>query len=437
MSKIDVIERIQRGSDLLSLPQVISELLAEMEKPEFSPERLSSIVLKDPALTSRILRMANSSYYQRFGTIRTVNQAVNVLGLTTVKMMALSSSILNPERLEKLSGVDTKAFFASVLTAAAAAEKIARAVKYKAPEEAFIAGLLHDIGIILFLHHYPKEYRQVVEKKIKVKNLIDAERALFDTDHAEIGYHLAVKWHLPDDLAQAIREHHNYSVIRKDDCLVNIILLATLITEGDSLNYAIDLEERLRLISRISEVIGLSKEKIDEISASVMSEVVKIAEFMGLNIGNIDDMLIRANKEIWRTYLVVENLFRQRQELSSKLLHEERAKGAIESKNIAIATLSHYVNNAAMAIYGRTQLISKLLREGQHERIISSLGDSIKVMENSILKISAVLAEIKEISPIDDIEFYDMSQAMKVDDRIERRMKQMLEEPVWDAVEIA
>lgn len=436
MGKIDVIERIQRGSDLLSLPQAISELLTEMEKPEFSPERLSSIVLKDPALTSRILRMANSSYYKRFGTIRTVNQAVNVLGLTTVKMMALSSSILNPERLEKVSGVDTKAFFASILTAAAAAEKIARAVKYKAPEEAFIAGLLHDIGIILFLHHYPKEYRKVVERQIKVKNLIDAERALFDTDHAEIGYHLAVQWHLPDNLAESIREHHNYSRLHNDNCLVNIILLATMITEGDSLNYGMDLEERLRLISRLCQVIGLSKEQIDEISASVMSEVVKIAEFMGLNIGDIDDMLIRANKEIWRTYLIVENLFRQRQELSSKLLHEERAKGAIESKNIAMATLSHYVNNAAMAIYGRTQLLSKQLREGQNERLLGGLEDSIKVMEHSILKITAVLAEIKEISPIDDIEFYDMSQAMKVDDRIEQRMKEMLEEPVWEAVEI-
>lgn len=437
MTKIDVIERIQQSGDMLSLPQAISELLSEMEKPDFSPEALSSIVLKDPALTSRILKMANSSYYSRFGVIRTVNQAVNVLGLTTVKMMALSSSILNPERLEKTSGIDTKAFFASVLTAAAAAEKIAHAINYKAPEEAFIAGLLHDIGIILFLHHFPTEYRKIIQKEIKVRNLIDAERALFDIDHAEIGYHMAVKWHLPQDLAEAIGGHHNYATLQKDKVLVNIIILATILTEGDSLNYGMDLEERLRLISRVSEMIGLSKEKIDEISASIMSEVVKIAEFMGLNVGNIDDMLIQANKEIWRTYLVVENLFRQRHELSAKLLHEERATGAMESKNIAMATLSHYVNNAAMAIYGRTQLISKQLKEGQSDKVLESLEKSIKVMERSILKISAVLAEIKEISPIDDIEFYDMSQAMKVDDRIERRMKKMLEEPVWDTVETA
>ena len=156
---------------------------------------------------------------------------------------------------------------------------------------------------------------------------------------------------------------------------------------------------------------------------------------MGLDIDRIDDMLIQANKEIWRTYLVVENLYRERQELTDKLLREERAKGAMESKNIAMATLSHYVNNATMAIYGRTQLISKFLAEGQNDRVISTLQSSIEVMEKSVLKISAVLAEIKDISPIDDIEFYEMSQAMKVDDRIERRMNQMLEEPHGELVE--
>ena len=437
MSKIDVIDRIQKSSDLLSLPQAISELLTEMEKPDFSPGMLSTIILKDPGLTGKILKMANSSFYQRFGAIRTVKQAVNVLGLTTVKMMALSSSVLNPERLKKNTGLDPKAFFSNVLTAAAAAEKIARAIEYKAPEEAFIGGLLHDIGIILFLHHYPEEYRKVINKEIKVRTLIDAEREIFNTDHAEIGYHLALKWHLPENLAEAIRDHHNYYTPIQDNTLTNIILLATLITEGDSLSYSIELEERLRYVSKIARMIGLSKDKMDEISTSVMSEIVSIAEFMGIDIGDINDMLIRANKEIWKTYLVVENLFQQRQEMSAKLLHEERAKGAVESKNIAIATLSHYVNNATMAIYGRTQLISKFLAEGQNERLIGMLKDSIIIMEKSILKISAVLAEIKEISPIDDIEFYEMSQAMKVDDRIEKRMQQMLEEPINESMKIS
>lgn len=436
MSKIDVLERIQRSSDLLSLPQAISELLAEMEKPDFSAETLSSIILKDPSLTGRILKMVNSSYYQRYGTIKTVKQAVNVLGLTTVKMMALSSSVLNPKRLEQTTGVDTKEFFASILTAAAAAEKIAKEVGYPAPEEAFISGLLHDIGIILFLHHYPKQYSKIVKKETHYKNLIEAERSIFETDHAEIGYHLAMKWRLPESLAEAIRGHHNYGKPNKDNVLVNIIVLATLVTEGDSLNYSLDLEERLQVIAQFSHALNLTKDKIDSISASVMTEVVRIADFMGLDVGNIDDMLIKANKEIWKTYLVVENLFRQRQELSSKLLQEERAKGAVESKNIAIATLSHYVNNAAMAIYGRTQLISKLMADKKTDRLLETLGDTIKVMENSILKITAVLAEIKEISPIDEVEFYDMSQAMKVDDRIEKRMKMMAEEPIWETVEV-
>ena len=103
MDKLSIVEHIRGSSDLLSLPQAISELLTEMEKPSFSAETLSNIVLKDPSLTGRILKMANSTYYHRFAEIRTVHQAVVLLGVTTVKCLALSSSILNPGRVEQRS----------------------------------------------------------------------------------------------------------------------------------------------------------------------------------------------------------------------------------------------------------------------------------------------------------------------------------------------
>ena len=105
------------------------------------------------------------------------------------------------------------------------------------------------------------------------------------------------------------------------------------------------------------------------------------AVHLGVDIGNIEDMLIRANQEIWKSYLTIENLFRERQELSRNLLLQERERGAIESKNIAMATLSHYLNNATMAIYGRSQLLRLMLKKGEHERLLEKLDNDLEVVD--------------------------------------------------------
>lgn len=428
MEKIAVIDKIRKSNELLSLPQAISEILREMNKPDFSAEMLSQIILKDPSLTGRILKLANSPFYHRLAHITNVNQAVQILGVTTVKCLALSSSILNPEKIEKSSGVDTKVYFSSVLTVATAAEKIARAVSYEAPDEAFIAGLLHDIGTMFFLHYYPAKYRLIIEQKVKAKTLLDAELEVFEVTHAEVGYHLAQRWQLPAYITQAIREHHSFINIEQHDVINNIIRLACLLGNTSSSDYVMDLEERLDKINHVSKVLALTKEQVDNISTSLITYTLKQAEYLGVDIGNIEEMITRANKEIWQTYLMVENLFKERQHLSRKLLNEERARGAIEAKNIAIATLSHYLNNAAMAIYGRSQLMRMLYERKKIDKILDNLGNTLDVVDKSIKKITAVVSEIKEISPIDKIEFYNMSQALNIDDRIEKRMKEMEKE---------
>ncbi len=159
MDKMTILEDISRNDDILSLPQALNELLKEIEKSNYSTESLARIILKDPALTSRILKLANSSFYQRFSRTTTVQQAVQVLGISTVKCMALSSSVFNADRFSKAAYVNTKHLFADNLTVAVAAEKIAKAAGVKASDEVFIAGLLHDVGVLYFINHSPDQYQ--------------------------------------------------------------------------------------------------------------------------------------------------------------------------------------------------------------------------------------------------------------------------------------
>lgn len=431
MNKIDILAQIRSNEKLLSLPQVLSEILEEVGKEDFSADSLAKIILKDPALTSRLLKMANSSFYQRVTEINTVHQAVSILGVTTVKCLTLSASVFNPDRIVASTGIDPKEFFAYSLSIASASEKIARTVQHPSPEEAFIAGLLHDIGVLFFLHHYPERYSRILKGESRVETLVEAEIEEFGVDHCDVGYHLAEVWRLPDYVADAIISHHGQLATTRSSVLQNIVGLAVQLTSDRFSGFECDLEKRLQMIGELSQRLSLTKPQVDEISSSLLAGTISTAEYLGVDIGNIEDMLIRANQEIWHSFLTIENLFRERQELSQSLLKQEREKGAIEAKNVAMATLSHYLNNATMAIYGRSQLLRMKLAKGDAESLLAKLPHDLEVVDRSIERIVAVLEEMREISPIDQQKYYDMSKALNIDDRITDRLQKMGTDGAW------
>jgi putative nucleotidyltransferase with HDIG domain len=426
--KISIIERIQSNKKLLSLPQVLSEVLREVDKEDFSAESLARIILKDPSLTGRVLRLANSPFYHRLAEAKTIHQALAVLGVTTVKCLALSSSIFDPDKISKKSGIDAKAFFTSVLMVAAATEKIARAIGFKAPEEAFIAGLLHDVGVLFFLHHYPQEYRRVIDKQVKAKTLTAAEVEVFGVDHSEVGARLADVWRLPGYIAASIENHHEYDGVDGKNQLAVIVRLAVLLTGDRFSGYDMDLERRMIYINKLAGLLSLSREQVDDISCSLLSGSVDIAGYLGIDIGDINQMLMKANEEIWKSFLTIEHLFKERQELSRKLLEQERTKGATEAQNAALATLSHYLNNAVMGVYSRSQIMRMQFEKGETDRLMEQMLSNLEVIDRSILKIVAVLQEMKEVSPLDHLTFNDLSKSLNIDDRIERRLQRILRE---------
>lgn len=424
MDKMTVLSQVREGHDLLSLPQALAQILKEVDNPDFGSEQLTRIILKDPPLTAKILKLANSSMYRRYSRVSNVHQAVQTLGAVTVKCLALSSSVFHPEQIKAKSGIDPQRYFENVLTVAAACEKIAEAVDHRSVEEAFIAGLLHDMGTLFFLHNYPQEYRRVIEGHFKgVTGIVDAERKLFGTDHCEVGYLLATRWRLPEYIAAAIRDHHGTEPHDSQNPIPRIVRLATLMVDQSVTGHAMDLETRLMALSASAESLGLSKERVDAVSTSLMAATLATAQYLEVDIGDVESILARANKEIWRTYFMVENLFRERQELTQRLLQQERARGASETKAIAMATLSHYLNNAVMAIYGRSQMFRLQLKKGDNDGLLDKLPAGLDVMDLAVKKIVAVLAEMKDISPIDEVEFLSTSRAMNMDDRIQRRLE--------------
>ncbi len=422
MEKIRLLENIEAPRDLLSLPETLVRVLEAVSSEESSPDHIAAIILKDPSLTARTLKMANSSYYCRTTAIKTVHQAVMVLGANAVKCIALSVSVFSPPKGQAAEVEMFRQFYFHSLGVAILSREIAMKIGYSNAEEAFVGGLLHDLGKLHIMQHYPQISLEIGALVDRGEDVIDAERKYFDVDHAELGSIIANRWRLPETLQRTVCRHHHLSDPGSDR-LTKIVMLA------DMMAWVIQ-TPNLKIVERFSEAmrqisgsLQLDRESLDAVSFLLLEETVKAASNIGIDIGDTSELMNRANRELCKAYLLIEGLFRERQELSGKLLAEERLAGMMKSKNIAIATLSHYLNNVATAISGRAQLMQLALEKSEVIDKTGKFPASLKVIENSILKLLAVLAELKSLSRFDDQSFYNDSDALNIDERIKVRMQ--------------
>jgi HD-like signal output (HDOD) protein len=427
MKELKYIDKIRSGDSLLSMPQSLSKIISMINNDDFSMDDLSGIIMKDPGLTSKVLKMANSAFYRQRTQIATVNQAVIMLGAMQVKCLALSTSIFQTEILERKLNIDFKEMFSHFISVALGSRMLAEAGEFKDAEEAFIAGLLHDIGLVFFLNHYPDDYRVVIEKIGNYPNLIEAENDILGIDHPAIGQMLAQKWNFPKSLCDAIGEHHLLPPETEKLEVRHFVQLSRLIHKPIIDNRPRNLEHRLSAIEQMSRLVKVDRKKVDEISFSLLAETIATAEYLGIDIGDTSEVITRANKELFNSYLTIEKLFRERQDLSKRIIAEERRAAMMETKNVAIATLSHYINNATMAISGRGQLLKMLTNKGAIIDKDQKLIPIADVIEKSVRKIMAVLQELRELTNLEDMEKYSDSKAINIDDRIKDRLRKMEE----------
>ncbi len=425
MKELKYVEKIKSEDSLLSMPQSLSQILTMINNDEFSMEDLARVIMQDPGLTGKVLKMANSAFYRQQARIATVNQALMMLGVMQVKCLALSTSVFQADLFENKFNVDIKEMFGHFISVALGCRKLAEAAEFENTEEALVCGLLHDIGMVFFMHHYPEDYARVLENYQRYSSLMEAEKDILGIDHAEIGQIMAEKWNFPSSLCQAIGRHHRLPDAIEQLEVVHFVQLSRLINKPVVDNRPQNIESRLGAIDLMCRLMKIDRKKVDDISFSLLTETLAAAKFMGIDIGQPAEVLTRANKELFNSYLTIENLFRERQDLTQRILVEERRAAMLETKNIAIATLSHYINNAAMAISGRGQLITMLIDNGTVIDENKRLAPVIQVIEKSVNKILAVLHELRDLSNLDEMEKYTQSQAINIDDRVKERLRQM------------
>lgn len=222
--------------NLPTLPTVVAKMIELIDDPKSSARSLSRIIKTDQVLTARILRLANSAYYGFPNPISSINLAIVVLGFDTIRNLGLSVAVIS--RLARASSdeelLDYTRFWEHSAGVAVASRMLARMHGFRSMEsEAFVAGLIHDIGKVILSQYqtanYSKCLRMVASEEI---SLAAAEERVFGVTHAEVGSWLAGRWNLPDGLNEAIRQHHVPLTAKANPLLTSIVHFADILARA-------------------------------------------------------------------------------------------------------------------------------------------------------------------------------------------------------------
>lgn len=232
---------VNRTAELTPLRSVAARAISIAEDERSAAMDLAAVLSSDQALTARLLRLSNSAYYGYARRISTVREAVILLGMRTVRSVAITSGIIDSFRESDLGEFDHDLFWAHSVTVGIVAEAIARDTKVARPEDAFTAGVLHDVGKLAMLLCEPELFAEAADLVVREnRRFAEAERAVFGLSHALVGARLAQRWKFPEALIAAIRDHHPDHPASTIETLNDVVAAANLAVNREGLAAGFD-----------------------------------------------------------------------------------------------------------------------------------------------------------------------------------------------------
>lgn len=211
-----VAKAVREISHIATLPEITVKIIELVESPNSTAQDLHKVISNDPALCSRVLKVVNSSFYGLPGQIGSINRAIVMLGLNAVKNIAISASLAKLFRGGQLCpNFAARDLWMHSVAVGTAAKMLADEMGMCAADEAFLAGLMHDIGIMVELQCDKNKLIEVITKLkpsadgTPAGNMLEFERTAFGADHQQFGRGLAEKWKFPKAFATVCGSHHN------------------------------------------------------------------------------------------------------------------------------------------------------------------------------------------------------------------------------------
>jgi len=228
-------EIVSQIRSLPSLPSLYMEIVKELQSPNSSLKRVGDIISKDVGMTAKVLQLVNSAFFGVPRHISTPAQAVNLLGLDTVKALVLSVQVFSGFKQKQLPhGLNLDSLWRHSIRVGACAKAVCKKerLEEKTVDEALVAGMLHDVGKLVLAAGVPEKYGKALslatDKSITHEQ---AENEVLGITHAEVGGYLLGLWGLPDPIVEAIAFHH-----KPAHCVAKTIGPLTAVHVGDSLD---------------------------------------------------------------------------------------------------------------------------------------------------------------------------------------------------------
>jgi HD-like signal output (HDOD) protein len=238
-TKAVLLSRIEGLQQIPTIPAVLTPLLRYLEQPmeSLDVQKVTDMIAQDKSLAGQCLQMANSPLFGRWQKIESLKGAVVGLGFQRVSDIVMSCGVLNLTPTES-GGLDPVVFWEHSLGCALVCRHFARKISYPDPGKAYLAGLLHDLGIIVNLWTLPDEFRTAFNlARAQGIPLFEAERSVLGFTHCESGRLLANRWELSSDLCEVVSLHHTSGDSHEHSALVAVVEISDLLCRMSGLNH--------------------------------------------------------------------------------------------------------------------------------------------------------------------------------------------------------
>ncbi len=306
-SKSDIQQTLKIDrNNLPSFPQAVAKLLETTRDDSGSLEDISKIIETDPGISARILELVNSAYYGLARKITTLSDAVILLGLDEIKKVALELSIFDAMFKKGQSAeFDRLLFWRHSIAVAVLSMELAKETGHANPEEAYIAGLLHDVGKIFLDLQGRTDYGTfILELSTATDLVIEKERQVIGLGHDDIGAYFCAQWNLPERLALVVKYHHqpfaHLKLTDEEKQLIAIVSMADFLCWTQGMG-SFDFIRPPILVPEVEAYVNPDKVDVIKCITAMNTEVESISEFYKFvfpSVNQLKENLLWANLKL-------------------------------------------------------------------------------------------------------------------------------------------
>jgi putative nucleotidyltransferase with HDIG domain len=280
-------DAIREIAHIATLPEITLKIVALVEDPKSTATDLHKVIANDPALCARILKVVNSSFYGLPGQIGSINRAIVMLGLNAVKNIAIAASLAKLFRGGDLTpSFSAKSLWMHSVVTAATCKMLSDRMGFAVSDEAFLCGLIHDIGIMVEMQADRNKLIDVIQRTgadkagVPATDMVEAEDVVFGANHQQFGAGLCNKWKFPANFANVTGYHHHPLDLPPD-----LRTLPCIVYIGDRLAAEVAQGFRLDLLSTqiaepILDTLKLTAEKVNQLRQDLPNHLKSVESML-------------------------------------------------------------------------------------------------------------------------------------------------------------